>query len=310
MNDYRIRIELTSSAGTRWQSDTIFGHLCWQVAYGGLAMTIEEFLRPFLEGSPPFVLSDGFPVVDNPQHGEIHTMPRPMVNIAVGRARTVSEYADGKRRRKSPFYCLEDFLGICRGEAISPNPVSDPWRIMVMPHASLDRNSFTTKAEGEGGLFETISEYLPPPSIIEVYVRCEEGWIDRVMKLFELMAHAGFGRDKSVGAGAFQVQGVEEVDCFKHFDDANGFVSLSSMVPAKSDPTDARYRLRVKYGKLGEGGHDNPFKRPLLQMEPGAVFKTEDGLRHFYGRMVTGIVHGNDDVVQNCYCLPAPCRIN
>ncbi|RME25745.1 MAG: hypothetical protein D6800_07265, partial [Candidatus Zixiibacteriota bacterium] len=78
----------------------------------------------------------------------------------------------------------------------------------------------------------------------------------------------------------------------------------STMVPAPDDPPEAWFRLRTKYGKLGEHASANPFKRPLLQMEPGAVFKTGEALREFYGSLVTDIAPGAPHAVQNCYGLP------
>lgn len=308
MRDYKIRIQLKSATGTRWQSDTIFGHLCWQVAYGALDISMEDFLKPFLDGDPPFVLSDGFPVITRNEQ-LTSAMPRPLVKMELDEAESATEYQETKKRTKAPYFTLGDFVRVCRGEKPEDDPVEDPYRIMVVPHASLDRNTSTTKAEGEGGFYETISEYLPPPSMLDIYLRCAEGWIEKVEILFKGIAASGFGRDKSVGLGAFEIAGIEEFDKFHSFEGANGFVSISSMVPARDDPADAHYRTRVKYGKLGDILHANPFKRPLLQMLPGAVFKTGEKPREYYGRMVESVAPGKPEAVQNCYGFPVPCRI-
>jgi len=299
MEDYRIRIRLKSPAGTPWQSDTIFGHLCWQVVYGVIDRDIKSFLEPFVEGSPPFVLSDGFPA---------GLMPRPMLQDTLEPAGTLDEYAANKRWRKAAYISVEDFLAVCRGEKTQGEPYDDPWVLATTPHASISRVTSTT---GEGGaFFETESAYLSSPGEVDIYLRCEAGWADKVIELLKAVSKTGYGRDKSVGLGAFEVAAIDKSDGFACFEGANGFVSISSMVPAASDPFDARYRLRVKKGRLGEEWvQPNPFKRPLLQMEPGAVFKVHGEIKEFYGRVVKNLAPGKPEVVQNCYALPVPCVV-
>jgi len=328
MKDYKIRIKLKSAFGTPWQSDTIFGHLCWQVAYGVLDLTIEEFLKPFLEGNPPFILSDGFPVIIDEKNKEINeeisTVPKPLLKMPPMEIEDVNDYRMGKKRKKSPYLSIDDFLKLRRGEILNAEPLDDPWELNITSHASLDRNSFTTGDSGEGGFYDTEEYVLPQKEkyrhiepAVEIYLRVEDGWVERVGKLFEGLSTVGYGRDKSVGLGVFKMDGITEFDGFADFEGANGFISLSTMVPAESDPTDARYRLRVKYGKVGEGafisvddeGQINPFKRPLLQMEPGAVFRVDGGIKPFYGRMVKDVVHGRENIVQNCYSLAVPCIV-
>lgn len=300
MRDYRIRLKLKSHSGTPWQSDTIFGHLCWQVVYGAIDADIQSFLKPFLNGKPPFVLSDGFPA---------GMMPRPLLMSAPDPVSTVEEYAANKRWRKAVYYTLDDFLRVCRGGKPEGEPLDDPWLHMITPHASLDRITNTTSSEG-GGFYETESESLKAPSEIDIYARCENGWDEKLRVLFKAMSKTGFGRDKSVGLGAFEVVSLMEFDRFSGIDRANGFISLSTMVPAEGDPTDAYYRLRLKVGKLGESASGNPFKKPLLQMEPGAVFRTDRALEDYYGTVITGLAPGKPEAVQNCYCLAVPYILN
>jgi len=120
-------------------------------------------------------------------------------------------------------------------------------------------------------------------------------------------APLGFGRDRSTGAGAYEVVDCQPWDGFGDLPGASGFVSLSSYCPAKDDPTAGRWRIRLKYGKLGENaGGGNPFKRPLLQLEPGAIFLT-DKVRPYYGRVVSDIAPGMPQAIQNCYTLAVPC---
>lgn len=61
MKTHRIRLKAHSGSLTPFQADTLFGHLCWTVAYREGDKGLEEFLKPFKEGNPPFLISDGFP---------------------------------------------------------------------------------------------------------------------------------------------------------------------------------------------------------------------------------------------------------
>jgi CRISPR-associated protein Csm4 len=302
MEDFRLRLKLRSPTGTAWHSDTMFGHLCWQVAYGALDISIKEFLKPFLEGNPPFVLSDGFPA---------DLLPRPLLPFIPAVANTPEEYGKLKRWKKARYFSIDDFLLIREGKQPKGEPHHDPWIPILTPHASLDRNTLSTGEKGEGGFYETESMALDhQPPEIDFYVRCQPGWDNKVKELFAATAKSGFGKDKSIGSGAFEIEGIEPFGRFAKLPQANGFISLSSMVPAENDPIDARYRLRTKYGKLGEGSQENPFKRPLLQMEPGAAFKVAGQLKEFYGRVVTDIAPGKAEAIQNCYSLVVPCVSN
>jgi len=70
MKTLQITLKMESGTLTPFQADTIFGHLCWVIAHKEGEKGLEEFLKPFKQGNPPFIISDGFP-------GEL--LPKPMV---------------------------------------------------------------------------------------------------------------------------------------------------------------------------------------------------------------------------------------
>ena len=311
VRDYCIRIRLLSPVGTPWQSDTIFGHLAWHVAYGWRGIGIQEFLRPFLEGQPPFVLSDAFPE---------GFLPRPFLPVRSKRPTQLKEYAEAKRREKATFVSLDDFEAIRRGHVDKWQPAPELWHRFDVLHASINRlTNTTTGPEGErateGHLFSTrlslpASTDSDSPQVLPlcVYLRAGDPWGAWVPEMLQDMAPLGFGSDRSTGVGAYEVIGVEPFDGFGPLDGANGFISLSSYCPARTDPTRGRWKIRIKYGKLGENAGDgNPFKRPLIQFEPGAVFLTDGPPKPFYGRTVTGIAPRFPDAIQCCYTLAVPC---
>jgi hypothetical protein len=69
--------------------------------------------------------------------------------------------------------------------------------------------------------------------------------------------------------------------------------------------TDARYRLRTHYGKLGPAlaNHRSPFKYPLTLLEPGSTFASS-GTGPF-GELLSRIHPDEDlrDIVHNAWHL-------
>ncbi len=298
--DYRITIHPAGSIGTPWQSDTIFGHLVWLVALREGNKAVKSFLEPFLDGDPPFILSDGFP-------GECLPVPMFDVGDITPGARSIEEYVQYKKLKKARFITLKSFSQVRKEKHLISGFFDEPYVTVEILHASLSRHTNSTGEEGQ--LYPTYESFLKEHETISVYIRCKNDWNKKVLELFEHLSLTGFGRDKSTGTGAFQIESFEEFQDFDTFEGANGFISLSTFVPDESDPTEGRWRLRVKRGFLGENaGEGNPFKRPLLQFEPGAVFKTGNNPKPWYGRMVEKIAPGMPEAVQNCMSFAVPCK--
>lgn len=148
-------------------------------------------------------------------------------------------------------------------------------------------------------MFELDEQFAPGDGKIQVYAKIREGFEDDLHRLFEVFAAGGFGKKKSSGKGNFQIEGFAPFDGFDSVNGGRGFISLSHFVPAQNDPTDGAYKTMVKYGKLGEEKTfcGNPFKKPLIMLKPGAVFKTED-IKPYYGRLLEKIAFTDPDVVQ------------
>lgn len=328
--DYKLTLELRSALGTPMQSDTLFGHLCWQVRFEEGDTGVRRFLAPFLAGEPLFVFSDAFPE---------GLLPRPLLPMAPAPAASTAEYATMKRWNKGAFIRESDFLALVRGENVRPEPVADLWEEHETPHAAIDRLSWTTSGEG-GQFYQTYAQALRAGAVrgpdrsrplspasralqeetgqrLQIFVRCRPDAAAQFEDLVRRVSRVGFGRDKSVGAGQFEVVDFQEYAGLAGLKSPDGFVSLSTCSPAAEDPTDGFWRVRVKRGFLGEsyapdsdGDNPNPFKRPLIQIEPGAVFRvtTDSPVQSFYGRMVREIAPGFRAAVQCGLTLTVPCR--
>lgn len=124
-----------------------------------------------------------------------------------------------------------------------------------------------------------------------------------------MLAQGGYGKKRTTGKGAFSLNSFERFNGFGLPEGviANGFVMLSHFVPAATDPTDGAWKVRVKYGKLGDEKTfcGNPFKKPLIMLQPGAVFRTENP-KLWYGMLVENIAFTDPDVVQYGFGFAVP----
>lgn len=297
MRLFRIKLRQLSPSRTPWHSDTLFGQLCWQVALRDGEEAVDEFIQRFRK-DPPFVLSDAFPA---------GLLPCPLMPwLGRGKAQSPEEYTRLKKQRKARYLTLEQFSNVRLG-AEPPHDAEPPgggWVQQQMLHAAMDRNTFTTSEGGQ--LYQTtgsLAHYKAKANntgLLDLYARATDEGIGELIELLKLLAMVGHGKDKSVGSGHFTVLDHEPLSEWDDLPGADGFVSLSSYVPAAEDPTEGYWKIRVKKGMIGEHlGFGNPFKLPLIQFEPGAVFKT-DNPRPWYGRLVADVAPQHPEVVQGC----------
>jgi CRISPR-associated protein Csm4 len=293
MKTYKIQLRFKSGILTPFHADTVFGHLCWMLSYEQGDEGVQDFLQPFKEGNPPFLLSDGFP-------GDYILKP-------LGVRFAESDISKLKKFKNMHFITLADFSYFRSAGQIAPNIIQNPVKTSLSSHNSISRLTNSTLAEGG---FYSLEEHFTP--IVSIYVKTvSEQWKDRVMQLFTDLSIGGYGRKKSIGKGNFCVEKCEEFKGFMEISGANGFVSLSHFCPAEKDPTDGMYKIFIKYGKLGDGFTfcGNAFKRPLMMFKPGAIFKTESKPRDYYGRLIDkDIAPAKPEVVQYAYAFAVPIK--
>ncbi|MDD2366189.1 MAG: hypothetical protein PHN84_08505 [Desulfuromonadaceae bacterium] len=254
----------------------------------------------FCTGDIPFAISDGFPT---------GLLPAPITL----KGRFLSEssenldsssYALMKKAKKREYLTLAQFQAFQRGETPDLENESKEFVKTTTLHNKISR--FTNTTGEAGSLFER-DEIFAPDGTVQIYAKVREGFEDDLRLLFELVSHSGFGAKKSSGKGACSVEKFELFSGFDRNAKSSGFVTLSHYVPAQNDPTDGAYKTMIKYGKLGEEKtfSGNPFKKPLIMLKPGAVFKTDD-VKPYYGRLVKEIAYSEPDVVQYGFAFVVP----
>lgn len=322
MNWYKVSLTLKAPSGTPWQADTIWGHLCWILLHQQGEEVLKKFLEPFLRNEPPFLLSDGFPVdmlprpplalpdeqkfLSDSDDFQVDLLPRPLTfNIAY--KDDIETFHKRREIRKLSYLSYDDFNRAIHGEQFIPSQTKAETgsRETVTLKNQISRLSGTT---GETGQLFGFKEYWT--RYVTIYLKIKQGWEKQVEDLFNGLRQAGYGKRKSVGYGSIEKLAFMPFAGFPKSEGVNAFVTLSPFIPSSDDPTEGRWRILVKYGKLGEeyATGANPFKRPLLMLTAGSVF-LDDSPREFYGTMVTGVSATYSNVVHYAYALPVPMRI-
>ncbi|MFH1096465.1 MAG: hypothetical protein V1749_03065 [Candidatus Desantisbacteria bacterium] len=305
MKTYCLKIKPQGSFLTPWQADTIFGNLCWIMAWREGTDVLKDFLDEYKNGNPAFVLSDGMP-------GDLLPVPAHL-SLMKQKEEGSAAYQKAKELKKIAWLTPESFDSVRRGNLeIELTEKNKPLREFTTLHSSINRMTGTTGEEGS--LFE-LEEYILEEmyQTINIYLRIRDGWEEKVFSLFKDLSLTGYGKRKSIGKGAFEIiSQLEPFDGFNNFDDANGFMTLSNFVPAKHDPTDGFYKTMVKYGKLGGEFTfcGSPFKKPLMMLTAGSSFIVQGNVKPFYGRMIEGIAPAMPEVVHYGYAFAIPIIIN
>lgn len=296
MRSYRLRLRPLGPWCTPWHADTIFAGLCWQVYRLAGEKELRLLISRFLDGDPPFVLSDGFPE---------GWLPCPLS------ARL--QRLDGASLQKK----LPEWIPEVRFRALlrDPQPIlpAPRWPVPLQSfrtlHASIDRSSGTTREEG--GLYELeewwFGNVSNSPRHLVIFVKTQN-WLDALLPLFDSLGKVGFGKKRSTGHGAFELEGnPEPCDWMDDFSHANAFASLSHFIPAADHPTDGRWRLRTKYPKFSpDVPVPSPFKGRILMIRPGSVFRLCHDPRPFYGTMLKNMSPHFPDAVHYGLAFPVP----
>lgn len=286
------------------RSDTLFGHFCWALVDLWGEDVLQDFLATCDGSDPAVVFSDAFPA---------DTLPRPDFPFLkphsgdVPRDRLLQSAAEAKRLRSLHYLPKSVVLQILRGEEPELAAVEGGgFATYVTEHVSMDRRNNRAL---DGALY-SLREIRPHAGLLTVYASVRPDWHEQFEEALRYMVAHGMGGSRSVGRGRFDIVSVRPDSSFAGVREPDAFMSLSSFVPAREDPTDGWYRLGLKRGAAGRGmGGSTPFKRAFLFLEPGATFRTPGPPRPVYGRLIRNILPADSRVVQSGFALAVPVRL-
>jgi CRISPR-associated protein Csm4 len=324
--DFTIQIIFESSVSTPLQSDTLFGHICWAIRYlkwNGVDK-LADFLSYYDKGSPPLLISNGFPKGYLPKP-VIPPVTQKDLDQIVSKEDRIEESFKIKTIKKTEVIPRNTFAELQK-DMITPVKLFEVMydkvvyesitnlkakeQSVLVQHNTIDRIKGSVR---EGALFsqeETFFSNSNDGGCFELYLKTNYFSSDDLNKIFTYIGRTGFGKDKSTGKGAFNYEIKEGID-ISEADKPNAFMTLSSFVPFGNDPIKGYYNIIHKYGKLGghyaqgtEEALGNPFKVPLIMFSAGSVFFDDDYKRgKVYGSLLKN-VHKNKDIRHYAYAFP------
>jgi len=260
---------------------------------------LRRFLQLYDDGTPPLLLSNGFP-------GEL--LPKPLVPFPplekdLPREQQKEKFRQRRQAKHVRYITLSEFNCAISGQPASLLAgVEPPHTVRVTLKNQLNR--LTTTTDDEHPLYNFEEHYSPH---ITIYLKVSDDFVDTARELFQYIAQTGYGKRKSVGYGQVESMSFQPFDGFTLPHKPNGFVTLSNFVPAPNDPVTGFWNVTVKYGKMGEewASEDQAFKKPLLMLEAGSTF-FDHAPRSYYGRLVKNLNPAYRQAVQYAFALPVP----
>lgn len=265
MESLALRLAPRSPFGTPLLGDTLLGQLCWAVRNRHGEARLRELLEGYTEGRPFAVVSDAFPA------GHV---PRPALPLSRLGEIGPTERKRAKRLRWLPWAALSrpprEWLAL----AVEESALVET-RQATQPHNSINRLTGTT---GRGGFapYTMSQRWYTSDAGFDVHVRFDRSRLGRedLVRLFEDLGAAGFGRDASIGLGRFTVSEVP-ADLPPAPEDADAWLTLAPCAPQGQGfvPERSFYEVFTRFGRHGDQAVHlgNPFKTPVLLARAGAV---------------------------------------
>ena len=305
MDWHRISLRLASPTLTPWQADTIFGHLCWALAYLEGPGYLDVFLGLYDLGEPPLVISDGFP-------GDL--LPRPLLAARPPKRASLddqrADFRQSKQAKEARLLTPDEFEQACGGQIVRPTSQPSFPKQSVSMHNQISRLTGTTGPQGTLYSLEELALDEAYGGRLSIYALVSPDFVSGLRRCLAYLQASGYGKRKSAGYGAIAEARLEPFAGFPELEGANGFISLSSFVPAAGDPARGAWNTLVKRGKLGEeyATAGNPFKRPVLMLTAGSCFYDRP-VRPYYGRLVHDVHPDYPEVVQYGLALAVSARL-
>lgn len=313
---YRYKLKPRSPVTTSLMSDTFFGHFCWAALFEKGESFLQDFLAAYEKEKPaPVLFSSAFkagflPRPAMPQAGRKKMqqfVDRYFVVDPDGALKGKSEkqkqfegMAAAKKWNKQRFISTESWSQLKNNysesgllkifyEQFRQGKDKEESSFETMISASNSINWFSGTVSEEGGLFQRESSWFYHNACLDLYVEVNLEEMVPLIDWFltDYLPLNGFGKDKSVGMGSFDIilDKSFNTNLFK-VDLSNAAMTLSAGAFEGIEQYPSFYRLMTKFGKLGgtfsvsspSGGPVLPFKKPILMLEPGAVFFTTEKL--------------------------------
>jgi CRISPR-associated protein Csm4 len=283
-----VGVEATGVVGP---SDTLFSALCLMMRELRGNAALEEFLAPFRDGDPPFLLSSAFPYA-----GNVLLFPRPWLRPDLG-SLLEDDVRHAKTLKKVRFVSQGILRALLHREPLGdafveenllqrdrvwvsadersdmPNPRGEPgvlWRIDTAPRVTIDR------ATGASAVYQAGYVHFQPGCGLYLLIAwCDEALRDLVEQALEALGDAGVGGERSAGHGLFELLPPEAMTLSEP-EGASRFVTLSLYHPTEAEvasvlgPTSA-YELEPRGGWMASPDEMARRRKVARMLSEGSV---------------------------------------
>ena len=291
---YKVTITPSSDFATTLRGDTLFGQMCWAIAYSFGQERLKGLLRDYREGEEPFlVVSDAFPK---------DFLPKPKMP-----SRFLKEKSEDKKlNRKKVWLTLDTLLGGAYEEAKQAKDIEVDDSFDVNIHNAIN---YKTSHTGDG--FDPYALEVFTLGKKDIYCLIDENSLGgkELQELLELIAQMGYGKKSTIGKGRFVIDSMEQVELRNR---ASVFMSLSPFSPRSVGTETIYYEPFTRFGKFGgDRAYKNAFKKPILLADVASVVVFDEVQEHQYlGRPISGLsdIPEYSDTVHQGYSIVLPLK--
>ena len=279
-------------------SDTLFSALChcYYLLYGDL----DSFLKGFLEGKPPFLVSSTLPY-----WRDDYFFPVPKNQIP-----------QDKELRKVQFVDISGLERLLSGERLEnilpeigaiPMNGGYPWQMDNVPRIGLSRLS---NHPGENFFYFGQVTYSDDAGLFVLIDFREERAEKKFMACLNLLAHEGMGGDRTCGRGLFEKPEFSEIE-LPSISHPDATYSLSLYYPTENELSgisEGYYEIEERKGYMYSPYGKSLRRRPVRMFSEGSVFPGDTGRT---GGLVdvTPDAFGVHRVYRYGFLFPLPCKM-
>ncbi|WP_314261302.1 type III-A CRISPR-associated RAMP protein Csm4 [Cardiobacterium hominis] len=285
MDALKITLTPQTAFGTPLVGDTLFGHLCWGIAEAYGADRLQALLADYCDANPFLIASDAFPA---------GYLPLPTLPSAYW---TAGDETDRKKLKKKQWLPLEALTAPVRdwqqharsNDDIAANLISSH----SQAHNSINR-AISSTGDARFAPFASEQNWYSTESQWQLYLLHDPARItcDELAQILKNLGHSGYGRDASTGLGKYHLDALEaEQTLFTR--SGNAAMTLAPCCPQGQgfDGAHSYYQTLTRFGRHGnvQATAGNPFKKPVLMAQTGAVFSGKRYDHPWIGQGIGGI---------------------
>lgn len=311
MQTYRLQIQPQTAFSTPLLGETLFGQVCWAISLLKGEEHLQDLLNGYCEGSPFAVFSDAFPA----EYLPFPTAPsylwkessadRKLLKSIRWLPLSVLSYPFEEWQEKA----LE--VKTAAPENENGSEVKSWQEQRLQAHNSINRLTMTTGTDEFAPYLSNVT-YFKPGSEMDLYVGIDEDRVERqlVEEALKFIGLSGYGKDATTGLGKFEIRSMEPIPLLQG---GRTVLTLSSASLCGLILTDnSFYKTKTHFGRHGAflASSENPFKKPLLLAERGAVlsFSEETG-QPFIGSGISDVSWVQKSAVHQGYALTIPLQL-